>query len=646
MGSRRSDAWRSSRCRVVIAGVGLACITSALHAFSQAARADFLEYSVLATTVESSGQNLVRYEIYAHFDGATDTILNVYNFSIASETGDAHAGFWHKDNNDDASGVLSQNFGTWSPALVGSPSANRPYDSFLSIGAATGSSSTSTADPSWSSGGSGAHSGDARGWSRPDLVSNGVIGWYNASPPNLQGRVGQAGNLPFSVRVAQFVLSLGHAARSCTLRVAWNNGAGGAVQFSDAAFTLESCVQTKWYRDLDGDGLGNAPDGVTEACTQPAGYALEEGDNCPTIANVEQRDCDGDGVGDACEIAAGTTDLDQNGIPDDCAGEWIVGGSGFGSIQAAIDAAPDGATVLVGEGTWSSIALVDRTIAIRALGDRASTVIDGSSSTRCVAISSVSAPTQAGFPLIEGFTIRRGNAAVGAGMLIVDTSPTIRACVFEENFASSNGGAARIERSSATFDACTFAENRADIGGAVSIASTLGNEVVRFQNCDFIANEATTVGGTIANLARAELHGGVVLFSLAGTGSAAIDAIGGVATAVDIDRLCGNRPTHTIGAVSVATTVEQGKDCDLNGICDLDELEEQGADTDHDGKLDRCERAGGDLNLDGIVNTLDLSTLLFAWTTANTTLGDIDGDGSVGSGDLSIVLGAWGTQPS
>jgi hypothetical protein len=601
---------------------------------------------VLATTVESSGQNLVRYEVYAHFDGATDTVLNAYNFTIASESGDAYAGYWHKDNNDDATELLTQSFGTWSPALVGSSATNRPYDSFLSIGAATGMSSSTSADPSWSSGGSGTHTGDARGWSRPDLVSNGVIGWYNASPPNLQGRVGQAGNSPYSIRLAQFVLSLGHAARSCTLRTAWNNGAGGPVQFSDAAFTLESCVQTKWYRDIDGDGLGHAADGVTDACTQPNGYALEEGDNCPTIANVEQRDCDGDGIGDACEIAAGTTDLDANGIPDDCAGEWIVGGSGFGSIQAAIDAAPNGATVLVGTGTWSSIALVDRAITVRAIGESAQTIIDGANATRCVSITAVHAPIQEGWPVIEGFTVRNGAADSGAGISIIDANPVIRACVFENNVARGDGGAARLERSAATFDACEFFENRALIGGAVAIAPTLGNHTAQFVDCDFVANEATTVGGTIANLARAELTGGVVVFSTAGVGSAAIDAVGGLSTLVHAERLCGNQPAHAIGAVTVHANVAQGTDCDRNGICDLDETQEPGADTDSDGRLDRCERARGDLNLDGIVNTLDLSTLLFAWTTANLALGDVDGDGSVGSGDLSVVLGAWGTQPN
>ena len=41
-------------------------------------------------------------------------------------------------------------------------------------------------------------------------------------------------------------------------------------------------------------------------------------DNCPTVFNPDQADCNHDGVGDACEIAAGAPDINHNGIPDSC----------------------------------------------------------------------------------------------------------------------------------------------------------------------------------------------------------------------------------------------------------------------------------------------------------------------------------------
>jgi hypothetical protein len=52
--------------------------------------------------------------------------------------------------------------------------------------------------------------------------------------------------------------------------------------------------------DTDGDGQ---PDSI---------------DNCPTIANPLQADCNTNGIGDACELAAGAPDFNADTIPDTC----------------------------------------------------------------------------------------------------------------------------------------------------------------------------------------------------------------------------------------------------------------------------------------------------------------------------------------
>jgi hypothetical protein len=52
--------------------------------------------------------------------------------------------------------------------------------------------------------------------------------------------------------------------------------------------------------DTDGDGRPDATD------------------NCPAIANPTQADCNSNGVGDVCEVAAGAPDFNHDTIPDTC----------------------------------------------------------------------------------------------------------------------------------------------------------------------------------------------------------------------------------------------------------------------------------------------------------------------------------------
>ena len=71
-------------------------------------------------------------------------------------------------------------------------------------------------------------------------------------------------------------------------------------------------------------GIGDACEGAqgvdTDMDTVP-----DARDNCPNAANPDQADSDGDGIGDVCDLADGTSiDENGNGIPDEC--EQTVGG--------------------------------------------------------------------------------------------------------------------------------------------------------------------------------------------------------------------------------------------------------------------------------------------------------------------------------
>jgi hypothetical protein len=108
---------------------------------------------------------------------------------------------------------------------------------------------------------------------------------------------------------------------------------------TDLDFVGDACdncptVLNPTQDDSDGDGVGDVCDGcpldpaksspgqcgcgVADTDTDGDSFA-DCVDNCDTIANPTQADCDMDGDGDACEIFNGTQlDLNMNGIPDNC----------------------------------------------------------------------------------------------------------------------------------------------------------------------------------------------------------------------------------------------------------------------------------------------------------------------------------------
>jgi len=107
----------------------------------------------------------------------------------------------------------------------------------------------------------------------------------------------------------------------------------------------------------------------------------------------------------------------------------------------------------------------------------------------------------------------------------------------------------------------------------------------------------------------------------------------------------GTGQTVRIAVIARGEKVAEAKaaGADLAGDDDLVDLIAGGAmDWDNDGILDSCEFRIGDLNLNGVIDSQDVSILLGWWGVPNPLFGDLDFDGIVGPRDLGILLGRWG----
>ena len=197
---------------------------------SSIANGAFVEFYTVKATVTHTGLGATgsfdTYKIYARFNGPTDTILNAFNLNGLA--GAPMAAFYHKDNASSNSGSLMTAFGTWNPALTGSATLNRPYDSYLTIGGIASATNGTSADPSW---------GNPASWNRPDIPNNVNAGWF-APGGSIAGRVGQAGNTADSVILGQFVLAAGTTfGNGYSITIGYNSGIAGApVQFANGSF--------------------------------------------------------------------------------------------------------------------------------------------------------------------------------------------------------------------------------------------------------------------------------------------------------------------------------------------------------------------------------------------------------------------------
>jgi hypothetical protein len=116
------------------------------------------------------------------------------------------------------------------------------------------------------------------------------------------------------------------------------------------------------------------------------------------------------------------------------------------TIQAAINAATNGDTVLVSAGTYPErINFLGKAITVRGISGRRVTFIDGGGSGTVVTFNSGETLSS----VLRGFTIFHGVSAnalfSGGGVTVDHSSPTIRNNIIESNIACADGGGLEVE---------------------------------------------------------------------------------------------------------------------------------------------------------------------------------------------------------
>jgi MYXO-CTERM domain-containing protein len=192
----------------LLAGTATASMTGAVA----------ISYSVTAVDFGGASVTVNVQDLYMTSDDAADTLLNVYNLTTAA-TG--------------ASSYFQSFTGTgWQPTNLGGPfdtEALQIADSFVTIG---GFGADGRQTP-----GAGAGTGlDPNFGGNTAAAPGALAGWYNGSPPSLNGAVMDYDAISSAVLIGRFASTGEFDLIGSTLEVTWNQGLGTPGQ--QAGFTV------------------------------------------------------------------------------------------------------------------------------------------------------------------------------------------------------------------------------------------------------------------------------------------------------------------------------------------------------------------------------------------------------------------------
>lgn len=175
------------------------------------------------------------------------------------------------------------------------------------------------------------------------------------------------------------------------------------------------------------------------------------------------------------------------------------------TIQAAIDAAANGDTVMVSDGTYNeNINFKGKAITVTSVNGPATTTIDGGGITSVVTFNT----SEGAGSVLNGFTITHGNTSFEGGGILVSSSPTITNNVITANTGCNGGGGIAVNFAAPLIQGNTINNNAQGgcSGGIGGGGISIGGE----------SSGTRVIGNVISNNRWGSGGGGISLFAAGG----------------------------------------------------------------------------------------------------------------------------------
>jgi parallel beta-helix repeat protein len=189
----------------------------------------------------------------------------------------------------------------------------------------------------------------------------------------------------------------------------------------------------------------------------------------------------------------------------------------YPTIQAAINAASDGDTILVANGTYYENITLKDGVQVRGAGADVTT-IDGGRAGSVVTAIGVGPDT-----VLDGFTITNGGGSSGGGIYLEGGSPVIMNNVVTQNrlgYSGSSGGGIYAYFSSATITHNTISNNSAEDGGGIYVTNwpSSSGPMPDIEYNNIYGNNSFAGGGIYLQISSPTVRGNTIAANTASAG--------------------------------------------------------------------------------------------------------------------------------